>query len=82
METHDFRSEARAERLFEMLNDNGGLDFILAPLGEWVENEYVSMLSAHSGYWDRKDFARMIVVETGKEDGKIVDWLRALKKVV
>src|SRR5436189_6090690 len=52
METHNFRGEARAERLFAMLNDNGGLDFMLAPLGGWVGNEYVSMLSAHSGYWD------------------------------
>ena len=82
METHDFRSEARAERVFRMLNDNGGLDFMLAPLGGWVDNEYVSMLSAHSGYWDRRDFARMIVVETGREDGKTVGWLRAQKKVV
>jgi hypothetical protein len=81
METHDFRSEARAERIFGMLNDNGGLDFMLTPLGGWVDNEYVSMLSAHSGYWDRQDFARMIVVETGREDGKTVDWLR-VKKVV
>jgi DDHD domain len=82
METHDFRSEARAERIFGMLNDNGGLDFMLAPLGGWVDNEYVSMLSAHSGYWDRRDFARMIIVETGREDGRTVDWLRAQKKVV
>lgn len=81
METHDFRSEARAERIFSMLNDNGGLDFMLAPMGGWVDNEYVSMLSAHSGYWDRIDFARLIIVETGKEDGKIIDWMRAQKKV-
>jgi hypothetical protein len=65
METHDFRSEARAERIFGMLNDNGGLDFILTPMGGWVDNEYVSMLSAHSSYWDRKDFAWFIIVETG-----------------
>jgi DDHD domain len=82
METHDFRSEARAERVFSMLNDNGGLDFMLTPIGGWVDNEYVSMLSAHSGYWDRKDLARMIVVETGREERRIVDWLRAQKKVV
>ena len=82
METHDFRSEARAERIFGMLNDNGGLDFILAPLGGWMANEYVSMLSAHSEYWERRDFARMIVVETGREDGKTVGWLRTQKKVV
>jgi len=82
LETHDFRSEARAERVFEMLNDNGGLDFVLTPIGGWVGNEYVSMLSAHSGYWDRKDFARMIIVETGREDGKTVDWLRSQKKIV
>ena len=82
METHHFRSEARAERIFNMLNDNGGLDFMLAPLGGWVDNQYVSMLSAHSGYWDRRDFARGIVVETGREDGRTVDWLRAQKKIV
>lgn len=81
METHDFRSEARAERIFSMLNDNGGLDFMLAPMGGWVDNEYVSMLSAHSSYWDRKDFARLIIVETGREDGKTVDWMRAQKKL-
>jgi len=82
LETHDFRSEARAERIFQMLNDNGGLDFVLSPLGGWVDNQYVSMLSAHSGYWDRKDFSRMIVVETGREDKKTVEWLRAQRKVV
>jgi hypothetical protein len=82
METHDFRSEARAERIFGMLNDNGGLDFELAPAGGWMDNEYVSMLSAHSWYWERKDFARVIVVETGREDEKTVDWLRAVKKVI
>lgn len=81
METHDFRSEARAERIFNMLNDNGGLDFMLAPLGGWVDNQYVSMLSAHSGYWDRRDFARLIVVETGREEDRTVDWLRAQKKI-
>ena len=64
-----------------MLNDNGGLDFELTPAGGWVDNEYVSMLSAHSWYWDRKDFARMIIVETGREDDRTVDWLRAVKKV-
>lgn len=82
METHDFRSEARAERIFNMLNDNGGLDFMLTPLGGWVDNQYVSMLSAHSGYWDRRDFARVIVVETGREDERTVEWLRAQKKIV
>ena len=80
METHDFRIEGRAERVFGMLNDNGGLDFVLAPLGGWVDNEYVSMLSAHSGYWDRKDFASLVIVETGREDWKTVDWLRSQKK--
>jgi hypothetical protein len=82
METHDFRSEARAERIFGMLNDNGGLDFVLSPLGGWVDNEYVSMLTAHSGYWDRKDLARLLIVETGREDTRTVDWLRAQKKIV
>jgi len=82
METHDFPSEARAERIFGMLNDNGGLDFVLTPLGGWVDNEYVSMLTAHGGYWDRKDLAMMVIVETGRKDGKTVDWLRAQKKVV
>lgn len=81
METHDFRSEARAERIFNMLNDNGGLDFMLSPQGGWVDNQYVSMLSAHSGYWDRKDFARLIVVETGREEDRTVDWLRAQKNI-
>jgi DDHD domain len=81
METHDFRSESRAERIFNMLNDNGGLDFELTPSGGWVDNEYVSMLSAHSWYWERKDFARMMIVETGREDDKPVEWLRAVKKV-
>jgi len=81
MERHDFRSEARAERIFNMLNDNGGLDFMLTPMGGWVDNQYVSMLSAHSGYWDRRDFARLIVVETGREEDRTVDWLRAQKNI-
>ena len=81
MATHDFHSEARAERTLYMLNDNGGLDFMLTPTGGWVDNEYVSMLSAHSSYWDRKDFARLIVVETGRDAEHTVDWLRAQKKV-
>lgn len=82
METHDFQSEGRAERIFGMLNDNGGLDFVLTPFGGFVDNEYISMLSAHQGYWDRKDFARVVVVETGRENEKPVNWLKAQKKVV
>jgi hypothetical protein len=81
LETHHFRNEARAERIFKMLNDNGGLDFVLAPSGGWVDNEYVSMLSAHGGYWDRRDFARVIMVETGRYDGITVDWMRAKRNV-
>jgi DDHD domain len=81
METHDFRSEARAERIFAMLNDNGSLDFVLTPTGGWVDNQYVSMLSAHSNYWDRKDFARFMIVETGREDGQTVEWLRVQRQL-
>ena len=83
LETHHFRNEARAERVFRMLNDNGGLDFMLcplgAPLGGFLDNEYVSMLSAHGGYWDRKDFARVILVETGRDPEKPVEWLKVQK---
>jgi DDHD domain len=84
LETHDLDKEARAERLFQMMNENGGLDYVLSPIGVsltgLLDMEYVSMLGAHVGYWERKDFARMILVETGREAGKTVEWLRVPKR--
>uniref|UniRef100_A0A060SYG1 ARAD1A12078p n=1 Tax=Blastobotrys adeninivorans TaxID=409370 RepID=A0A060SYG1_BLAAD len=69
LETRNFGREQDSEKKMLMLNDNGQIDWII-PLTGTLENQYVSMLTAHSSYWDNKDFARMVAIECGRERGK------------
>ena len=84
METHNFSREEIAEKRMFLLNDNGQLDFFLRYGGGAFEIQYLTMLSAHSSYWLLKDFVRMIVTETGRENGRDGTFLgmRAVKKKV
>lgn len=56
-----------AEKKMYMLNDNGQLDYII-PLVGTLENQYLSMLSAHSSYWDTRDFARLVAIECSRRE--------------
>lgn len=69
LETRDFDKEYHAEKKMFMLNDNGQIDWMI-PLTGTLENQYFSMLTAHSGYWDSKDFSRLVAIECGRKRGK------------
>jgi len=81
LETHDFSREELAEKRLFLLNDNGQLDWYLS-VQRPLENQYLNMLGAHSSYWESRDFARMLVVEVGRESGrgKTVRGMRVQKK--
>ncbi|CAN6642816.1 hypothetical protein TRVA0_019S01728 [Trichomonascus vanleenenianus] len=67
LETRDFDKEYYGEKKMALLNDNGQIDYII-PLTGTLENQYFSMLTAHSGYWENKDFARLVAVECARTD--------------
>jgi hypothetical protein len=69
LETHDFSREELAEKRLFLLNDNGQIDWYLSVMKP-LENQYLNMLGAHSSYWESRDFARMLVVEVGRQVGK------------
>lgn len=68
LETRSFMEEARGEKIMRLLNDNGQLDWVI-PLTGLVENQYLSMITAHSIYWDNRDFARLVAVECCRRPG-------------
>lgn len=68
MQKRDFAREYQAELQMKGLNDNGQLDWIV-PLTGALENQYVSMITAHSNYWDNKDLARMCAIESCRKPG-------------
>lgn len=70
MDTHNFTREELAEKRMFLLNDNGQIDFTLSADGGPLDFQYWNMLSAHSSYWLRQDFARFLVVEIGREKGR------------
>ncbi|KAK2736404.1 hypothetical protein FQN57_000781 [Myotisia sp. PD_48] len=70
METHDFTREEIAETRMSLLNDNGHIDFYLSGGGGPLNIQYLNMLMAHSSYWILQDFARFIVVEVGRPQGR------------
>lgn len=82
LETHNFTREEIAEKRMFLLNDNGQIDWFLNSGGGPLEIQYLSMLSAHSSYWVLQDFVRFLVVEIGREPGKVhtLPILRAVKK--
>jgi len=70
MEVHDFTREELAEKKFSLLNDNGQIDYFLAPDSGPLSFQYINMLSAHSSYWESCDFVRLVVVEVGRKPGR------------
>jgi len=84
METHNFTREEVAEKRMHLLNDNGQIDYFLRYGGGPLEIQYLTMLGAHSSYWLLKDFARMIVMEVGRERGRegTLFAMRAVKRKV
>lgn len=65
LQERDYTALRQAERRMYLLNHNGQIDFVI-PLQGALENQYLSMLTAHSGYWENKDFARMVALECGR----------------
>ncbi|QSZ35928.1 hypothetical protein DSL72_007050 [Monilinia vaccinii-corymbosi] len=82
MEVHDFTAEEMAEKKFCQLNENGQVDWILGNRLGILANQYIDMLSAHSSYWDNRDFIRFLCVEIGRRPGKMntLSNMRARKK--
>ncbi|OLL24515.1 putative phospholipase [Neolecta irregularis DAH-3] len=78
---HDFSRESIAENRFGMLNDYSQLDFVLEPQGV-VENQYLSMIGAHGSYWSSREFARFLIIEIGRPEGRefCVESLRGVRK--
>lgn len=62
LEVRDFEHEHQLEERLYLLNDNGQFDWVI-PLMGTLEKQYISILTTHSGYWDNKDFARMVAIE-------------------
>jgi hypothetical protein len=69
MEVHDFTREEIAEKKFYLLNDNGQIDYFLCSDSGPLSFQYINMLSAHSCYWESRDFIRLVVVEVGRRPG-------------
>lgn len=82
MEVHDFTAEEMAEKKFCQLNENGQVDWILGNRPGMLANQYIDMLSAHSSYWNSRDFIRFLCVEIGRRPGKMhtLPNMRARKK--
>lgn len=53
-----------------LMNDNGQIDYYLSAGGGALENQYLNMIGSHGSYWDNRDFARMLVIEVGREPGR------------
>lgn len=81
LENRDFDKEYKGERNVYALNENGQVDWVI-PLTASFDNQYISMLTAHSGYWDNTDFACMIVLECFRKRGKenTLDVYQAVRK--
>lgn len=69
LEERDFRSLKVAEKRMYQLNPNGQIDYVIPLQGGPLDNQYLSMLTAHSGYWENKDFARLVALECGRRPG-------------
>lgn len=69
LENRDFEKEYQGETNMYAVNENGQVDWVI-PLTASFDNQYLSMLTAHSGYWDNLDFACMIVVECFRKPGR------------
>lgn len=82
MEVHDFSREETAEKKFNLLNDNGQIDWYMNSGRGPLEIQYLNMLGAHSSYWANSDFVRMVAVECGRKPGKnnSIPSMRAIKE--
>ncbi|KAK9320479.1 DDHD domain-containing protein [Lipomyces orientalis] len=68
LETRDFRYEKIVKTRMHCLNENGQIDYLLQPRGA-LENQYISILTAHSGYWESKEFAYLVAQECSRQEG-------------
>ncbi|KAK9375599.1 DDHD domain-containing protein [Lipomyces chichibuensis] len=68
LETRDFKYEKIVQTRMHCLNENGQIDFVVQPTGA-LENQYISILTAHSGYWESKEFAYLVALECSRQEG-------------
>lgn len=80
LEDHDFSREHVAESRLRLLNDNGTLDYVLPSTG-YMEQQYLSMIYSHAGYWESREFARLVVIECGRQPGETILGMRGVKKM-
>ncbi|KAK9461939.1 DDHD domain-containing protein [Lipomyces oligophaga] len=64
----DRRYERLVHTRFYSLNENGQIDYVIHPTGA-LENQYISILTAHSGYWESKEFAYLVAAECSRPEG-------------
>lgn len=80
LEIHDFTKEEIAEKKAYLLNDNGQIDWFLRSTGGPLEIQYLNMLSAHTSYWNNRDFIRLVCLEIGRKPGR-ANTLRSMRAV-
>ncbi|KAK9449734.1 DDHD domain-containing protein [Limtongia smithiae] len=64
----DWRYQKVIDARMRCLNENGQIDYVVQPSGP-LDNQYISILTAHSGYWENKEFAYLVAVECSREPG-------------
>ncbi|KAK9382389.1 DDHD domain-containing protein [Kockiozyma suomiensis] len=64
----DNRFERIVKTRMHALNENGQIDFVMHPTGP-LENQYISILTAHSGYWESSEFAYLVAAECSRSPG-------------
>lgn len=83
---HDFGRERIADARLALLNENKQIDYLLPASGGLLEgsSQYLSMMTAHQAYWDSAEFARVLVLECGREPGAqhTLPMMRGKKRVV
>ncbi|KAK9236913.1 DDHD domain-containing protein [Lipomyces kononenkoae] len=81
LDSRDFRYYQVIKTRMHCLNENGQIDFVLQPTGA-LENQYISILTAHSGYWESKEFAYLVALECSRKEGveNTFESFRALRK--
>ncbi|KAK9466765.1 DDHD domain-containing protein [Lipomyces arxii] len=68
IEARDLKFERVVRTRMHCLNENGQIDYFIQPKGP-LENQYISILTAHSGYWESKEFANLVAVECSRPAG-------------
>ncbi|EPX71986.1 phospholipase [Schizosaccharomyces octosporus yFS286] len=69
LQTRNFKHEKRAKWRMQELNENGQIDYVFTSQQGIISNKYLTMLSAHTSYWNNEDLVCFLVVETARKFG-------------